>query len=146
MTDVREMALQAAQQAFREKFVEQMWLTDDETSVIVDAALSAIGYEEIVGALEDLLANYEAAVHQLHGTSGNNEFESEDERIIAAARAALRKARGGPTIVFEPAECGPGCTSPSCHLMHGDSWWVGDISYQTEAEARAAIRKSRGEP
>lgn len=39
-------------------------------------------------------------------------------------------------IVFEPSECGPGCYDPGCHYMHGDSWFVGDVSFQTEKEAQ----------
>ena len=48
-------------------------------------------------------------------------------------------------IIFESAECHSGCTNPSCHYMHGDSWWVDGISYQTENEAEAALAKARGE-
>lgn len=48
-------------------------------------------------------------------------------------------------ITFEPSECDVHCTDPGCHLLHGDSWRVGDVTYQTEDEAKAALAKARGD-
>jgi hypothetical protein len=120
MTDVRERVARAIATVVEEPVHWKLWLEE------ADAALSAINYEEIVGALADLLANYEAAVHQLHGTSGNNEFESEDERIIAAARAALRKARG-ENIMSDKINDGPAfpTTAPKVDDK-GQSHWSAD--------------------
>ena len=39
------------------------------------------------------------------------------------------------TIRFEASECGPGCLDPGCHYMHGASWFVGDVSFETKREA-----------
>lgn len=44
-------------------------------------------------------------------------------------------------IRFEPSECGPGCHVPDCPYMHGDSWFVGVVSFQTEREAREYAQK-----
>ena len=39
-------------------------------------------------------------------------------------------------IIYEPAECAANCTVPDCHYLHSAGWWVGLVSFQTEAEAQ----------
>lgn len=38
-------------------------------------------------------------------------------------------------ITYEPAECVRGCMVPDCPYTHEESWFVGDVSFQTRREA-----------
>lgn len=70
------------------RVAENVWAPAEANARLISAA------PDLLAALEELLPNYIAACHQLDGTSGNEEFKCDDNRLIADARAAISKAKG----------------------------------------------------
>ena len=92
MTDVREgvaRAIHAQARKNDERTIEPWESNSGDTEfayLLADASLSAIGYEEIVGALEEALSMLEAYEESATGEKFNS----------PKINAALRKARGEP--------------------------------------------------